>query len=70
MSWFTETAVRAIETGTQSVPLMGIAATSEPVNFAIHSFHEFREGHISKTWHVEDRLGVFRQIGELPSNLP
>lgn len=63
-------AVRAIVTGTQSAPLMGIAATSKPVNFAIHSFHEFRKGHIAKTWHLEDWLGVFRQIGELPSNLP
>jgi predicted SnoaL-like aldol condensation-catalyzing enzyme len=62
-------AVRAIVTGTQSAPLMGIAATSKPVNFAIPSFHEFRKGHIAKTWHLEDWPGVFRQIGELPSNL-
>ena len=63
-------AVRASVTGTQSAPLMGIAATSKPVNFAIHSFHELREGRIAKTWHLEDWLDVFRQLGELPSNLP
>jgi steroid delta-isomerase-like uncharacterized protein len=62
-------AVRAKVSGTQSGPLMGIPATSKPVDFAIHSFHEFRDGHIAKTWHLEDWLGLFRQIGELPQGL-
>jgi len=61
--------VRAEVTGTQSGPLMGIAATSKPVHFAIHSFHEFRDGRIAKTWHLEDWLSVFRQLGELPPRL-
>jgi predicted ester cyclase len=61
--------VRAKVTGTQSGPLMGIAATSKPVDFAIHSFHELRDDHIAKTWHLEDWLGLFRQIGELPPGL-
>jgi predicted ester cyclase len=59
-------AVRAEVTGTQSGPLMGIAATSKPVHFAIHSFHELRDGRVAKTWHLEDWLSVFRQLGELP----
>ncbi len=62
-------AVRAKVSGTQSGPLMGIPATSKFVDFAIHSFHEFRDGLIAKTWHLEDWLGVFRQIGELPPGL-
>jgi predicted ester cyclase len=63
-------AVRARVTGTHSGPLMGIAPTSRPIDFAIHSFHELRRDRIAKTWHLEDWLDVFRQVGELPSNLP
>lgn len=58
--------VRAEVTGTQSGELLGIAATSKRVKFAIHSFHELRDGLISKTWHLEDWLAVFRQIGQFP----
>jgi predicted ester cyclase len=58
--------VRAEVSGTQSGPLMGIAATSKPIRFAIHSFHELRDDRIAKTWHLEDWLSVFRQLGEAP----
>jgi predicted ester cyclase len=61
--------VRAKVTGTQSGPLMGIPATSKVVDFAIHSFHELRDDRIAKTWHLEDWLGLFQQIGELPPGL-
>jgi len=61
--------VRAKVTGTQSGPFMGIPATSKAVDFAIHSFHELRDDRIAKTWHLEDWLGLFRQIGELPPGL-
>jgi predicted ester cyclase len=61
--------VRAEVTGTQAGPLMGIAATSKPVRFAIHSFHEMRGELVAKTWHLEDWLGVFLQLGELPRQL-
>lgn len=61
--------VRAEVSGTQSGPLMGIAATSKPIRFAIHSFHEIRDGRVSKTWHLEDWLSVFRQLGEVPRKI-
>jgi steroid delta-isomerase-like uncharacterized protein len=61
--------IRAKVTGTQSGPLMGIPATSKMVDFAIHSFHELRDDRIAKTWHLEDWVGLFRQIGELPPGL-
>jgi predicted ester cyclase len=61
--------VRAQVTGTQSGPLLGIAATSKSIHFAIHSFHELRDGLVCKTWHLEDWLSVFRQLGETPPNL-
>jgi predicted ester cyclase len=55
-------------TGTQTGSLLGIAATSKQVHFAIHSFHRMRDGLIAQTWHLEDWLGVFRQLGELPKS--
>ncbi|MBP0593449.1 ester cyclase [Paraburkholderia sp. LEh10] len=61
--------VRAKVRGTQSGSLMGIAATSKPIEFAIHSFHEFRDERIANTWHLEDWLSVFHQLGALPPSL-
>jgi predicted ester cyclase len=58
--------VRAAVSGTQSGPLMGIAATKKQIHFAIHSFHEVRDGRVSKTWHLEDWLSVFRQLDAVP----
>lgn len=63
-------AIRARITGTQSGALMGIAATSKRLDFAIHSFHELRDGLIVKTWHLEDWLTVFHQLDKLPADLP
>ncbi len=61
--------VRARVTGRQTGPWMGAAATSSEVDFAVHSFHEVRDGRICKTWHLEDWLGLFKQIGGVPPNL-
>ncbi|HWT64867.1 MAG TPA: ester cyclase [Terracidiphilus sp.] len=61
--------VRAEVTGTQTGQLLGIAATSKEIHFAIHSFHQLRGNLIEKTWHLEDWLSVFRQLGELPKQL-
>ncbi|QYD68556.1 ester cyclase [Paraburkholderia edwinii] len=58
--------VRAEVTGTQTGKLLGIEATSKHIHFAIHSFHRMRDGRIAQTWHLEDWLAVFRQLGELP----
>lgn len=61
--------VRAEVTGTQTGKLLGISATSRQVRFAIHSFHQLRDGLVAKTWHLEDWLAVFRQLGEMPKSL-
>ncbi|MDR5837771.1 ester cyclase [Caballeronia sp. LZ034LL] len=61
--------VRAEVSGTQAGPLMGIAATRKPLRFAIHSFHEIRGDRVSKTWHLEDWLSVFRQLDAVPSGI-
>jgi predicted ester cyclase len=61
--------VRAEVSGTQSGELLGMAPSAKHVKFAIHSFHQMRGSLIAKTWHLEDWLSVFRQIGQLPGNL-
>jgi predicted ester cyclase len=61
--------VRAEINGTQSGELLGIAASSKRIKFAIHSFHQMRGSFVAKTWHLEDWLSVFRQLGELPKSL-
>jgi predicted ester cyclase len=61
--------VRAHVAGTHLGKLMGIAPTSRHVSFAIHSFHEVHEGRITKTWHLEDWIGVFRQVGAYPPEM-
>jgi predicted ester cyclase len=61
--------VRAEISGTQTGQLLGIAASARPIRFAIHSFHQLRDGLIEKTWHLEDWLTIFRQIGQLPKSL-
>ncbi|MFM0644102.1 ester cyclase [Paraburkholderia bryophila] len=61
--------VRAEISGTQTGKLLGIAASSKPIKFAIHSFHEMRGDLIAKTWHLEDWLAVFRQLGQLPASI-
>ena len=62
-------AARVSLSGTHLGPLMGIAASSKRVTLALHDFHTFREGRISMTRHMEDWMGLFRQIGALPSAL-
>ncbi|MCP3711391.1 ester cyclase [Paraburkholderia sp. CNPSo 3274] len=61
--------VRAEVSGTQSGELLGMTPSAKQVKFAIHSFHQMRGSLIAKTWHLEDWLTVFRQLGQLPTNL-
>lgn len=61
--------VRAEISGTQTGKLLGIDASSKHISFAIHSFHQMRGSLIAKTWHLEDWLSVFRQLGQLPKTL-
>lgn len=59
-------AVRAEITGTHLGTLMGIPATGKKVSFSIHEFHELDGRRITRTWHLEDWFGLFRQIGSFP----
>jgi hypothetical protein len=58
--------VRARIKGTHHGHLLGVAPSSLPVDFAIHSFHQLRGDRIAKTWHLEDWYTAFKQIGRLP----
>lgn len=60
-------AVRLRMTGTHNGPLMGIAPTGKAVDIVIHEFHEFTGDRLSRTWHLEDLLGLFAQIGTWPN---
>ena len=56
-------AVRAELTGDHTGELMGAAPSGRTVAIAIHEFHEVVDGVIRRTWHLEDWLGFFRQVG-------
>lgn len=60
-------AVRLRMTGTHNGPLMGIPASGKAVDIVIHEFHEFEGDRLRRTWHLEDLLGMFGQIGTWPN---
>ena len=62
-------AARVSLSGTHLGPLMGLPASGKYITLSLHEFHTFREGRISVTRHMEDWMGLFRQIGALPSAL-
>jgi steroid delta-isomerase-like uncharacterized protein len=62
-------AARVSLSGTHLGPLMGLPASGKHMTLSLHEFHTFREGRISVTRHMEDWMGLFRQIGALPSAL-
>ena len=62
-------AARVSLSGTHLGPLMGLPASGKYITLSLNEFHTFREGRISVTRHMEDWMGLFRQIGALPSAL-
>ena len=59
-------AVRARMTGTHRGPIFGIPATNKPISIRIHEVHHLSGGRITHTFHMEDWLGFFQQIGAFP----
>ncbi len=59
--------VRAELTGTQKGELFGIKPTNKKVTFGIHEFHQLNGEKIKTTWHMEDWLSCFTQLGQFPS---
>ncbi|WP_230492484.1 ester cyclase [Martelella alba] len=60
-------AVRAAMSGVHQGELFGIPPTGRTFTVALHEFHEFRDGRVAKTWHMEDWFSLFNQIGAFPS---
>ena len=58
--------VRAEISGTHRGALFGIAPTGKPVSFRLHEFHALQDGLVTTTWHMEDWLGLFQQLGQFP----
>lgn len=60
-------AVRGEITGTHKGELFGIAATGKAVSVRIYEFHELDGDRIATTWHMEDWMGLFTQLGQFPA---
>jgi predicted ester cyclase len=61
--------VRAEITGTHQGEIFGIAPTGKRVSFRLHEFHTLDGNYLTATWHLEDWLAMFRQVGQFPPQL-
>lgn len=59
-------AVRAEIRGTHRGELFGIPASGKAVSISLHEFHHLQGERITHTWHQEDWLGFFMQVGQFP----
>lgn len=59
-------AVRAEITGTHQGEFMGIAATGRSISVRLHEFHLLNGERVTSTWHMEDWLAMFHQLGAFP----
>ena len=60
-------AVRGEITGTHLGDWFGVPATGRRFSMPIHEFHRVEGGRITHTWHLEDWLGWFFQMGINPA---
>lgn len=58
--------VRADISGVHQGALFGIAPTGKEVRFGLHEFHALADGRVTTTWHMEDWLSLFQQLGQFP----
>lgn len=59
-------AVRAEITGTHHGEFMGIAPTGRSISVRLHEFHLLNGERVTTTWHMEDWLAMFQQLGQFP----
>ena len=55
--------VRSKISGTQRGALMGLPAKNRKMSIQAIDIHEFQNGKIVRTWHTEDWMSGFRQLG-------
>ncbi len=60
-------AVRAEITGTHQGEFMGIAPTGRRISVRLHEFHLLNGERVTTTWHMEDWMALFQQIGQFPT---
>jgi predicted ester cyclase len=60
--------VRAKMHGVHTGELFGIAPTGRETDVRTHDFHEIVDGRIVRTYHMEDWLSWFQQVGSWPSS--
>lgn len=57
--------VRSELTGTQSGPFIGFPSKGRKLSIQAIDIHEFKDGKIVRTWHSEDWMTGFHQLGVL-----
>jgi steroid delta-isomerase-like uncharacterized protein len=55
--------VRSEISGTQKAPFMGFPVTNRRLIIQAIDIHEFKNGKIVRSWHVEDWMSGLRQLG-------
>ncbi|MBK0095629.1 ester cyclase [Erwinia sp. S63] len=60
-------AVRAEITGTHQGEFLGIAPTGRRISVRLHEFHLLNGERVTTTWHMEDWMALFQQIGQFPA---
>jgi predicted ester cyclase len=60
--------VRARMYGVYTGELFGIAPTGRQTEVRTHDFHQVVDGRIVRSYHMEDWVGWFQQVGSWPSN--
>ena len=58
--------VRSTLSGTQSGEFSGMAPSGKPFSIMVMDMHELHDGRITRTWHVENWLGMMFQTGAWP----
>jgi len=55
--------VRSTLSGTQAAPFAGFSSKGKPFTTMAIDIHQFKDGKVVKTWHVENWLGALFQMG-------
>ncbi|CAE1146229.1 ester cyclase [Serratia sp. Tan611] len=59
-------AVRAEITGTHLGEFMGMAPSGRSISVRLHEFHTLNGERVTATWHMEDWLALYQQLGHVP----
>jgi predicted ester cyclase len=57
--------VRTVWSGKHAGDFFGIKPTGKSITLNTTDIHQIANGHIIRTWHLEDMMGVYAQLGGL-----